>query len=392
MPFSDRYPHLRFRPCWTVQGEVAHLLGQCEALVDALCHMPILPEKYRDLLSISLIKGARATTAIEGNTLSVEDIQRLQKGEHLPPSKEYLEIEVRNILDALNALLEDVVRNNHQSVITPDLLKRFHRYIGRDLGEHFDAIPGRFREDERVVGTYRCPRAEDVEPLVERYCRWLAETFHYDKGQRFDEVMLEAIVAHVYLEWIHPFGDGNGRTGRLIEFYILLRGGLPSIASHILSNHYNETRSAYYRHISEASRSGDLTGFIQYALLGFRDGLRHTMGVVQEGLRDIVWTKLIYDRFSQQPYRKKEVFKRRRELMLAFPTSGTVPLHRIPLLNPDIAARYAGLSDKTIQRDLELLQDLGLVTRTTDGYAARLDQLNALYPERVDPGQAARRS
>jgi len=41
---------------------------------------------------------------------------------------------------------------------------------------------------------------------------------------------------------IHPFGDSNGRTARLIEFYILLRAGLPDMVSHILSNHYNDTR------------------------------------------------------------------------------------------------------------------------------------------------------
>jgi hypothetical protein len=54
--------------------------------------------------------------------------------------------------------------------------------------------------------------------------------------------LIAAVVAHVYFEWIHPFGDGNGRTGRLIELKLLLEAGVPQPAAHLLSNHYNATR------------------------------------------------------------------------------------------------------------------------------------------------------
>src|SRR5690606_32617625 len=151
-----------------------------------------------------------------------------------------------------------------------------------NLGDHFDANPGRFRNDSRVVGKYRCPDYRDVPELIKKYCEWLQREFHYQHGQSFCDTVIQAIVAHIYLEWIHPFGDGNGRTGRLIEFYILLRGGFPNIASHILSNHYNQTRSEYYRHFDSARERRDLTSFIEYALLGFRDGLKETLQIIQE--------------------------------------------------------------------------------------------------------------
>ncbi|NJN71060.1 MAG: hypothetical protein HC801_12855, partial [Nitrospira sp.] len=84
--------------------------------------------------------------------------------------------------------------------------------------------------------------------LFDRFCEWLKKEFCFDSGsQSFEDAVIQAIVTHVYLEWIHPFGDGNGRTGRLLEFYILLRAGNPDISSHILSNFYNETRAEYYR-------------------------------------------------------------------------------------------------------------------------------------------------
>ncbi len=57
--------------------------------------------------------------------------------------------------------------------------------------------------------------------------------------------VLKAIVAHLYIAWIHPFGDGNGRTARMVEFKICLSSGIAVPAGHLLSNHYNETREAY---------------------------------------------------------------------------------------------------------------------------------------------------
>jgi Fic family protein len=72
---------------------------------------------------------------------------------------------------------------------------------------------------------------------------------------------------------IHPFGDSIGRTARLIEFSILLRAGLPDMASQILSNYYNDIRQEYYRRLDLCVRERDLSGFVRYAVLRFRDGL-----------------------------------------------------------------------------------------------------------------------
>jgi Fic family protein len=96
------------------------------------------------------------------------------------------------------------------------------------------------------------------------------------------------------MEFIHPFGDGNGRTGRLIEFYILLRSGAPIITSHILSNFYNETRPEYYRQFENARKKKDLTEFLQYAVLGYRDGLLQTFDVVIVKLHHLGMIDLLF--------------------------------------------------------------------------------------------------
>jgi Fic family protein len=371
-----RYPHIRFRRHWELSSDVTYQLGQCQAIVDALCELPMQPAYRKRRLSVSLNKGAQATTAIEGNTLTQDEVAKVAEGEELPKSKAYQAQEVANILEAMNHLLEHVAADKDVPIISPELIRQFHVMVGRDLGEHFDAIPGRFRQDERVVGPYKCPRHEDVPELVRLMCDWLIEEFGYITGrQTFRVAVVQAIVTHVYLEWIHPFGDGNGRTGRLLEFYILLRAGNPDIASHVLSNFYNETRSEYYRQLDRASKDGDLTAFIRYAMQGYLDGLTESLTHVKDSMIEVAWKYLVHETFAEHRTPKKEVFKRRRRLMLLMPPNKALTLDEIPLLETNLARQYAQLSGRTLERDMEELKGMKLVLEQDGKFEANLGLL-----------------
>ena len=361
---SARYPHIRFCKHWEIGPDTHYQLGQCQAIISAIREMPILPERHKELLGVSLIKGAQATTAIEGNTLTDAEVERVAGGESLPPSKQYQEREVKNILDAMDGIVIEVVREGRSRLVSKQLILSFHEQVGKDLGEHFDALPGQLRTDERVVGPYKCPRAQDVETLVDLLCQWLQVEFQFAQGaQPFESAVIQAIATHVYLEWIHPFGDGNGRTGRLLEFYLLLRAGNPDIGSHILSNFYNKTRPAYYRQLERAHRERDLTAFIAYAVEGYRDGLEESLATIQKSQFEMAWRMLIYERFAELKYTKKNVFKRRRMLMLSMPLHEAVAFDELPDLTNRLARAYAGLTDRTMRRDIDSLCDMELVIR-----------------------------
>ena len=372
------YNHISFRKEWEIAGDSAYMLGECDALVHALTDIPLQPEYRQRLLLVSLRKGAQATTAIEGNTLSEEEIEKLQDGWTLPPSKEYLQIEVNNILEAFNKLLREIVTEDKVSIVTPQLIKDFHYMIGKGLGEHFDAIPGRFRDDRRHVGPYLAPDHKHVPELIDKLCVWLGKEFHYNAGQDFRTAVIQAIVTHVYIEWIHPFGDGNGRTGRLLEFYILLRTGLPSIVSHILSNFYNLTRPEYYRQLDRARKKRDLTEFINYALRGFCDGLKEDLNIIQESQFSIFWQHYIYETFADLKYTKKGVFKRKRALMLRMPINQQMSVDELLEITPDVARRYAKVGRPTVLRDLKELQDLGLLLKVGRKYLANTRVLRSM--------------
>ena len=107
MTTPAKYPHLTFEKNWELNPKCLLCFGESYSLVKAITHTHILPKDYEDLRQLSLNKGALSTTAIEGNTLSDEHIQKMKEGKKLPESIQYQGIEVKNILDAFNIILND---------------------------------------------------------------------------------------------------------------------------------------------------------------------------------------------------------------------------------------------------------------------------------------------
>ncbi len=369
------HSHICFKANWEISNEMWYLLGQCDSIIEAISYTPIRPDYREKLHGISLIKGAQATTAIEGNTLSFKEIEDIQKGIDLPPSREYLQKEVQNILNGFNIILKEIIIEEKISVITPDLIKRFHFLVGDKLGESFTAIPGQLRRTNVTVGNYRAPNFEEVSPQVDKLCKWLSKQFHFKKGQNFYEIIIEAIVTHIYIVWIHPFSDGNGRTARLLEYYLLMRAGVPDIVSHLFSNFYNETRNEYYRHIELSTKEKNLTPFLNYAIKGFRDGLFAVLHTIQENQLLITWRNYIYGIFGNKKG-IEAVNKRRRNLIMRFPHDKYIDLQKIIELHPTIFKHYQEITDRTFLRDIEELVSLNLLIKDKNKYKANIEVLS----------------
>ncbi len=382
---NNKWQHISFQNDWQIDFQTYYWLGQCETMLNIISREPLSPEYRKQRYKVALIKGAQATTAIEGNTLSEEEIEKISEGNHLPQSREYLEIEVRNILEALNGIRDEVILQKADSLITPELILSFHQMVGKNLGDKFNATPGRFREGshEVVVGRYRAPDAALVKEMMSSFCNWLKSEFDYKGGQQsFMNSIIEAIVVHVYIAWIHPFGDGNGRTARLVEFFLLLRAGVPDIASHTLSNFYNKTRSEYYRQIELATKNKSLTGFIKYAIEGFRDELEDILNDVISSQLITFWKTYIYEKLDSKKHsgKTKNIIKRRRDFMLNFPVNVEFTIDELFAKNPILFMLYKDLSSATIRRDVDELTALELLVKTGDKIKANTNIFSSALP------------
>lgn len=363
-------------------------LGEITSKVEHLAGVPLRPDVAEELHKIYLTKGVLATTAIEGNTLSEEQVRLQIDGKlELPKSQEYLQIEVRNILNVCNheaqALLATDRKND--SGLCVDLIKDYNRSVLQDLELDEGIMPGEIRTHSVLVGNvYRGAPAEDCEYLLQRLCEWLnGPDFQApDKELAISFALVKAVVAHLYLAWIHPFGDGNGRTARLVEFHILLSNGLPLPAAHLLSDHYNLTRVRYYRELAKASASnGDILSFIGYALEGFLDGIRAQIKTVREQQMRVAWENYIYDRFRSIKTSKTQ--KRRRDLVLELTGHDWVEVAQLELLSPQVARDYATAGDRMMQRDLNAIAGMGLIRRKHGKVRAAKEIIMAFLPGRT---------
>lgn len=363
------------------------LLGEASSKCEHIAGVPLQPATAERLHQLYLAKGAAATTAIEGNTLTEDEVLKRIEGKlELPPSKEYLGQEVDNIVTACNQILKELASG--QGALTVERVKEFNRQVLQGLTLEKDVVPGEIRSYSVLVGNvYRGAPAADCEILLQRLCDWLAgPEFQVPDGLKHAGIetvyaILKAIVAHVYLAWIHPFGDGNGRTARLIEYALLVAAGVPQPACHLLSNHYNQTRSRYYQQLDHASKSGgDLLPFIEYAVQGFVDGLREQLKAVRDQQWTVSWINYVHDKF-----RDKESSSHRRQRHLILDLSletGFVPVSKVGEVSPRVAKEYAAKTSRTLLRDLRELEQAGLIERTAQGVRARREIILAFLPWR----------
>lgn len=360
------------------------MLGECQSKCEHIAGVPLRPDTAKKLHQLYLAKGVLATTAIEGNTLSEEEVLRhLQGTLKLPPSREYLAQEIDNIVSACNLMLEDITAGRAPT-LTSDRVKELNRIALNKLKLDEGVVPGDIRKYAVGVARYQAPPAEDCEYLLDRLCEWLnSEGFASQPGRMIVFAILKAVLAHLYLAWIHPFGDGNGRTARLVEFQILIASGVPAPAAHLLSNHYNQTRTEYYRQLDQASRAGgDTLPFICYAVQGFLDQLRSQLQNIGDQQLDVAWRNYVHEAFSDK---KSPSDARRRHLVLDLSQiAGPVLFSKLPEVSPRLAAAYARKTGKTLSRDVNALIQMGLLVQEQGGLRARKEFILAFLPPKAD--------
>lgn len=178
------------------------------------------------------------TNAIEGSTITLEETREIIHDRIAPnkPLEDIKETEAHS--KTFLKMLDKKER------ISNKVLLKWHREI---FGETKPDVAGRFRNYPVRVGSYIAPDWQDVEKLMNKLVKFANET-------KTNSVEL-AGRAHYRFEKIHPFGDGNGRIGRLIMNHILWHKGYP-----MLIIEYKK-RKSYYRALQK-----DEEGFVKYFL------------------------------------------------------------------------------------------------------------------------------
>ncbi|HLC74345.1 MAG TPA: Fic family protein [Candidatus Nanoarchaeia archaeon] len=198
-----------------------------------------LPEsaKQRELQEIA-ISFTYNSNAIEGSTITLHEVRDIIQHQ-IAPNKP-----LRDVHEAgAHAQVFFTMLTNEK--IDEKLLLRWHAQI---FGETKLDIAGRYRDYIVRVGDYIAPDWQDVHLMMKKLMRFVKNSKDMNPVERAARI-------HFQFEKIHPFGDGNGRIGRLLMNQILWHGYCP-----MLIIEYKK-RKSYYRAFKK-----DEDGFVQYFL------------------------------------------------------------------------------------------------------------------------------
>tara|TARA_Y100000310_G_scaffold171085_1_gene171236 strand:+ start:875 stop:1714 length:840 start_codon:yes stop_codon:yes gene_type:complete len=208
------------------------------------------PESIKKKIILDLaIKFTYNTNAIEGSTITLDETEDVIKRRIAP-----------------NKSLDDVEETiNHAKVFLIIMDSKKELSLSKVLNWHSELflqtkpdIAGKLRDYPVRVGKYRCPDWQDVKSLLEYFFEW------YNQNKSTLNAVELAARAHYKFEKIHPFGDGNGRIGRLIIAHILRRKNYP-----ILIIDYKKRKSYYHALSKEENKF--LQYFIRRYLKKFKD-------------------------------------------------------------------------------------------------------------------------
>ncbi len=297
------------------------MVAKIHALSSVIHGIPIPPHLQERLDRLNIARAVRGTTGIEGTEVSEEEVRDIlevnQDEAVLSSSRAREEKEVKNAAELMYHVAE-FLESNPNMPITEDLIKEFHFIITHGI-DYPNNVPGQFRTAPVRAGQYSPPdNAQDISRLLREFIRW----FNTGLPQSWDPV-IRAIAAHFFVVSIHPFGDGNGRTSRAVESYLLYQSGVNPRGFYSLANYYYRNRPEYIRMLNLVRFRSDpnLTPFIAFALKGLVEELEQVHAEVLSEVRVIAFRDFARETLSMQGRLGTPVGERQMLFLYGFKTN-----------------------------------------------------------------------
>ncbi len=247
---------MKYQPPYTITSKIIHLVAQISESIGRLTALTQIQDGLK-LRKANRIRTIQGSLAIEGNTLSEEQITAILNGKPvIAPPKEVQE--VRNAIKAYEEFQQ------WQPSSELDLLQA-HQILMTGL---IDEV-GQFRNGgvgvmsgDRVV--HMAPPANQVSRLMNDLLQWL--------DQSDEHPLIKSSVFHYEFEFIHPFTDGNGRMGRLWQTLLLSRWN-PIFANIPVESLIYQNQKAYYDALQASTDRADSVPFIEFILQMILDAI-----------------------------------------------------------------------------------------------------------------------
>ncbi len=301
--------------------KISELLSSIEASKHVIDSITIPPEVENNIRRQSTLRSSLYSARIEGNELTLLDFDST--------SKRQQKLEVQNILKALNFI------NRHQKKdVSLNEILEIHKIVLDEL--HPDG--GKLRNNMEAIFN-SAGIAIYMPPPPKQVTLFLKKLIKYINAGRERLMPIKAVLFHYSFEKIHPFEEGNGRTGRLLLQRILKQGGYGMKGLLSLEEYLDNHRSEYYRALEEPEK--DLTDYIEFMLTAIDETAKEA--------REQVLMK-------QNTDATDFLLPRRAELLRIVKDQKIVNFDQLK-------RRFMKVNERTLRYDLKKLQEGGLIRK-----------------------------
>lgn len=206
----------------------------------------------KEVLDNFIVSFTYNTTSIEGNTIALNDVKKILSEEIINLKNKTLR-EIYDLRNTKNTFFSII---NSKKPITSDFIINIHKQLVKDI----DNRVGFRKHDVRVIKSrFDSTPYFRIEKEIQELLDW------YKSSKKLNPFVLATIFHHKF-ERIHPFSDGNGRTGRLLMNYILMKNKYPPI---IITK---KNRSEYLQALEFADKYENYSKLIQFLLNEYKVG------------------------------------------------------------------------------------------------------------------------
>lgn len=273
---------------FTFNSSIVRHLQTIERIRESLRTITLPPVLAEQLRSRAQLRVTHYSTRIEGNRLTLKETEQVIQQGKLFPGRERDVKEVERFYRALQQM-ETWAESGQR--ITEEKIRKLHAQIMRSQR----ARPSPYRDGQNVIRetngqiVYLPPEAKDVPELMKELTTWI------NAPENEAPAPVIAGVAHYQFETIHPFYDGNGRTGRLLTTWILYQSGYDLGKFYALEEFYAQDLEGYYQALVthphhnyyEGRNKADITPWLDYFLKGMASVFESVSSQIKKEARQL---------------------------------------------------------------------------------------------------------
>ncbi len=357
-------------------------VARVQAMSRIIHGIPLPPAVQMRIDQLNILRAVRGTTGIEGTEVSESEVEQIMLNPPdkrvLPANRQRAEQEVRNA-EKVMQFVASFLRENPDHPINENLIRTIHELTTDDI-DYADNVPGEYRNHAVHVGTYVPPRTgEEVRTLMKQFVEWFREG-----PPRGWPAPVRAAMGHFYLIGIHPFGDGNGRTARGLESFLLYQGGINARGFYSLANFYYQNRDQYVGMLDHTrfESNGDLTPFAKFVLGALVDEQEAVHQEILGEVTIIAFRDFARETLSRHGKLATRPGERMFRFLLALPDQ-PVSMAQLRKGGHPLSVLYSGMTSKTITRDLNYLRKHELIVVEGDRIRANIEVMKQFMPPAI---------